>query len=226
MYGIKWGRVDVNLKPEKIVIVATGPSLTGFDFNLLKNKGYYIISVNRAWEHVHFADAWFTLDPWGFDGRQLPNKGLFKGKLFAAVPEDFGLQNARIRDHQCVPPKDITYLHRVIWNTTPNIEQTEYLNWGLNEDTSCINTLNSGYGAFGLAYHYRPKKILLLGLDASSGYFYDPSCSTRSLNHLPLIFRSTLPQIESANIEVLNGSLHSKIDCFPRYTPTAALANF
>lgn len=225
MYGIKWGRVDINLKPEKIVIVASGPSLTGFDFDKLRNKGYYIICVNRAAEVVTFADAWFTLDPHGFGKTQLP-KFPFTGKLFAAVPEDFGLKNARILDHQCIPPKNVTYLHRMVWHSDPNLTEEDYLSWGLNEDTRCINTLNSGYGAFGLAYHYRPKKILLLGLDASHGYFYDPSCMTRSLNHLPPIFRSTLPQIEKAGIEVINGSLHSKIDCFPRCTPNSAIASF
>lgn len=225
MYGVKWGKVDVGLRPEKIVIVATGPSLVGFNYEQLRNKGYYIICVNDAWKAVMFADAWFTLDPHGFHKDQLP-KAPFAGKLFAAVPEDFGLPNARIHDHQCIPPTKVTYLHRAIWHTFSNISHDEYLNWGLNEDIGSINTLNSGYGAFGLAYHYRPKKILLLGLDATSGYAHNPSYPTRSLNHLPPIFRSTLPQIEKAGIEVLNGSLNSKIDCFPRFTPNAALANF
>lgn len=224
MHGIKWGRVDTNLKPEKVIIVASGPSLENFNFEELRGKGY-IITVNEAGKHIPFADAWFTLDPWGLHGPQLPNQD-FKGKLFAAVPEDFGMQNARIRDHQVVCPRPITYLHRIIFHTAPVTNAEEYLTWGLNEDTSCINTLNSGYGAFNLAYHLRPKKILLLGLDATSGYFYKTNCATRSLSYLPAIFRSSLPQIERAGINVINGSLNSKIDCFERLTPTSALMNF
>lgn len=225
MYGVRWGKIDTTLKPEKIVIVATGPSLIGFNYNLLKDKGYYVICVNDAWKSVPFADAWFTLDPHGFHKQQLPTHP-FSGKLFAAVPEDFGLPNARIKDHQCIAPTKVTYLHRIIWHTFSNMPTEEQLFWGLNEDTGSINTLNSGYGAFGMAYHYRPKKILLLGIDASRGYAHDPSCMTRPLNHLPTIFRSTLPQIEAAGIEVINGSLLSNVDCFPRFSPLTALDNF
>lgn len=224
MNGIKWGKVDKDINPEKIIIVATGPSLENFDFEQLRGKGY-IITVNEAGKHVPFADAWFTLDPWGLHGPQLPNID-FKGRLYAAVPEDFGMSNARITNHQVICPRPITYLHRIIFHTAPITTSDEYLSWGLNEDNSCINTLNSGFGAFNLAYHMRPKKILLLGLDASMGYFYKPNCATRSLSYLPSIFRSTLTQINKAGINVVNGSLNSNIDCFERLTPNSALINF
>lgn len=225
MKGLKWGKVDVSLKPKKIVIVATGPSLIDFDYNLLRDRGYYIICVNEAWKNVPFADAWFTLDPHGFSKNQLP-KSPFTGQLFAAVPEDFGLANARIGDHRCYAPPEVTYLHRIVWHSLNGINLNEYLNWGLNEDVGSINTLNSGYGAFGLAYHYRPEKILLLGLDASSGYAYNPAQVTRSLQHLPALFQSTLPQINAAKIEVINGSENSKIECFPRMNVNKSLVNF
>ena len=222
--GVKWSKINTDLKPEKVIIVAAGPSLDGFNFESLRGQGY-IIAVNDAAKYVPFADAWFTLDPWGLGGKQLPDLS-FKGELFAAVPEDFSMPNARIRDHQQICPRPIHYLHRIIFHTISNLEPEMYSNWGLNEDPSCINTLNSGYGAFGIAYHYKPKKILLLGVDATSGYFYNRSVATRSLNHLPLIFRSTLSQIAKAGIEVINGSLNSKVDCFPRLTPANALMNF
>lgn len=221
--GVIWSKINTDLKPENVIIVAAGPSLKGFDFESLKGKGY-IIAVNDAARYVPFADAWFTLDPWGLAGKQLP-KPPFSGELFAAIPEDYSLPNARIRDHQQVPSSTINYLHRINFHTVSPIQTNLYRTWGLNEDPSCINTLNSGYGAFGMAYHYRPKKILLLGIDASHGYFYDEGVNTRSLNHLPLIFDSTLPQIQKAGIEVINGSANSNVLTFPRMPPMEAVAS-
>lgn len=222
MNGVKWGRVSSEHRPEKIVIVASGPSLNNFNFNILKRDDLYIITVNDAGKYVPFADAWFTLDPWGLHGPQLPPDD-FSGKLFAAVPEDFGLPNARISEHRTVCPRPITYLHRIVFHSRTPLTNDEYRNWGLNEDPSCINTLNSGFGAFNLAYHMRPKKILLLGLDASHGYFYDTHKNTRSLSFLPLIFESTIPQIERAGISVVNGSVNSRITCFERMSIENAL---
>lgn len=222
MYGVKWGKV--NTTAEKIIIVASGTSLANFDFNILKNKGF-IICVNDSYKSVPFANAWFTLDPWGLNGKQNPPES-WPGKCYAAVPEDFGQINARINDHKVIPPIHITYLHRIIFNTCSSISPTDYETWGLNEDPSCINTLNSGYGALNLAYHMRPKKILLLGIDAGVGYFYDKNKNTRSLNHLPAIFSSALPQLKEKNIEVINGSNISKITCFQKYDPITAVSKF
>ena len=215
MNGVKWSRISE--QHDTIIIVCTGPSLKDFDFDNIKDKGY-IIAVNDAGKYVPFADAWFTLDPWGVgtNGRQLPKK--FDGTMYAAVPEDYALSHAKTTDHRVYSNSSLRYLHRIPFHTTPDIQPYEYLTWGLSEDTSCINTGNSGFGALNLAYHMNPKRIILLGLDASSGYFFDENKRTRSLNHLPLIFRSTVPQLKKKKIEVLNGSPTSNIDCFSRYT--------
>lgn len=228
MNGIHWNKIDTNINPDKVVIIGSGPSLYNFDVNKLKDKGYFIIVVNDAYKLVNFADMWFTLDPWGINRGQLPD-ATFKGELWCAVPEDFALPNARINDHKIEIPtnRSINFLHRIVFHTDINsITKENYLTWGLNEDPSCINTLNSGFGAFGIAYHLRPRKILLLGLDASTGYFFDKDKKTRSLNHLPLIFESTIPQIKKHNIQIVNGSEFSNITCFPRYNVDKALEIF
>jgi hypothetical protein len=224
MSGIKWSKITPDPKVTKIIIVGTGPSLLNFDFNKLYGKGF-IIAVNDAHKFLPYADAWFTLDPWGLSGAQIPNKD-FKGQMWAAVPDDFALRDARCSTHRIIPPPTIKFLHRITFHTSNHTTTDDYLQWGLNEDSSCINTLNSGYGALNLAYHYRPNKILLLGMDATSGYFFDTEKKTRSLNFLPWIFESAKPQLDKASIHVLNGSHVSKISCFPKLSPKSALINF
>lgn len=224
MNGVKWSKVCSTQKIEKIIIVGTGPSLKNFDFNKLDGKGF-IIAVNDSGKDVLNANIWFTLDPWGLQGPQLPPRN-FKGQLWAAVPEDFGTINARCDAHKITASKTINFLHRIPFHTTNANTQDEYLNWGLNEDNSCINTLNSGYGALNFAYHLKPKKILLLGMDATSGYYYDPIRKTKSLHTLPWIFESAKKQLDVNGIKILNGSIDSNITCFSKFSIDNALYEF
>ena len=110
MNGVKWSKIEQK-KPDNVIIVCTGPSLTNFNFESLKGKGY-IIAVNDAGKFVPFADAWFTLDPWGLTGQQLPPVP-FTGQLYAAVPEDYALSDARANNHRVAANQKIKYLHRV-----------------------------------------------------------------------------------------------------------------
>ena len=105
MNGIKWGVVEKPIKKiRNVIIVASGPSVNDINLPMLKRiPDTYIIAVNGAGSHVPFADAWFTLDPWGLDGPQLPAP--FSGKLYAAVPDDFGTPNARTIKHRVTDRK-------------------------------------------------------------------------------------------------------------------------
>jgi hypothetical protein len=220
MYGIKWSKIDSSRNLDDVIIVCTGPSLKNFDFNSLRNKGY-IIAVNDAAKFLPFANAWFTLDPWGLTTTQVPKS--FSGELFAAVPEDYGTQNAASVAHRIVPSKKVNYLHRVSFHTDERTKAHDYLTWGLNEDPSCINTGNSGFGALNLAYHMNAKRVFLFGIDASKGYFFDERKGTRALDHLPPIFRSAMPQLAKRNIEVINASPNSRVDCFQRCSLPVAI---
>lgn len=223
MNGITWGSVEGKGAHDKIIIVASGRSLEAFDFDRLKGLGT-IIAVNGAGSSVPFANAWFTLDPWGLHGPQLPEN--FRGKLFAAVSEDFGRDYALTSEHRRTPSASITYLHRLRKHNLAGVSSETAFKTGLSEDTSCINTGNSGYGALNLAYHLRPKKILLLGIDGGMGYFYTKDSSNRPLTYLPEMFASAVPQLEAAGIQVINGSVNSAITAFPRMTITEALQEF
>jgi hypothetical protein len=217
MNGIKWSKIEKPGKHNTVIIVCTGPSLKNYDFTKLKEMGY-IIAVNDAGKFLPFADAWFTLDPWGCGIRGAQFPAGFHGDMYAAVPEAFGLGSARNLAHRVEAHPQINYLHRIPFHSISAHQLTDYdyLHWGLNEDPGSINTGNSGYGALNMAYHMRPKNIILLGLDGTKGYFYDAGKVTRSLHHLPKIFSSAVPQLNAAGIEVINGSQFSTVSCFNR----------
>ena len=211
--GIEWGRVTE--QHDKIIIVCGGRSLKNFNFNILNGMGAIIV-VNNSHPLVPFADYWFTLDIGGAP----PPPNTFKGKLYAAVPQTYGVQS------QVNTPANLTYLHRLISHNDPTISSESAYVTGLSEDTGCINTGNSGFGAFGLAYHMRPKKILLLGMDGDIGYHYTESKKNRQLTYLPLLMRSTVDQITKRNITVINGSINSSISAYPKYSLHQALDEF
>ena len=216
--GIKFGRVDVSQTYKNIIIVASGPSVKQIELNRLRNlKNTFIIAVNGSGDFVPFADAWFTLDPWGLDGPQLPKN--FSGRLYAAVPQDFGTKFARIEQYRKIPKADITYLHRLISHNYTNItSETAYVE-GLSEDNGCISTGNSGYGALNVAYHMRPFNIFLLGLDGDLGYWYSSTKSNRPLTYLPKMMDSAKSQLDNASINVYNVSQTSAINTFKKISP-------
>jgi hypothetical protein len=224
--GVKFGRVSPVASCDRVVIVGSGKSLSGFDFKKIKKDKYYIITVNDSVQHVPFAQAWFTLDPWGLDGPQLPNLKAFNGVMYAAVPDDYGRRDAKHPQHQVRPNSKVIFLHRIIGHNFIDQSSETASVHGLSEDPRCVSTGNSGYGAFNVAYHLRPKKILLLGIDATIGYFYTNQKTNRSLSSLPSLFNSTKHQIEKAGIQVINGSKDSRVGTYPRFSIDEALERF
>lgn len=219
MNGVKWSKVTE--KCEKIIIVCSGRSLTNFNFNVLKGLGK-IICVNNSFKNVPFLDYWFTLDPWGLDKGQCPKSG----RLFAAVPQDFGTPHAKSPQHRIKAPSNITFLYRLNSHNNPAVSSETAYRLGLSEDSGCISGGNSGYGALNLAYHMEPKKILILGMDGDVGYYYSKTEKNRPLSHLPEMMASSVEQLSRKNINVINGSINSVIDCFPRYDTDTAIREF
>lgn len=205
-----------HVKPQpnvkNIIIIGGGRSLQGFKFDQLRGQDCFIITVNGSGNVVPFADAWFTLDPWGLQGPQLPRNDKWEGgQLYAAIPEHYGTVYAVGRNHRDPPTADIRYLQRIPYEG------------GLCDDPWAIHTGNSGFGALGLAYHMRPEKVLLLGIDGDIGYHYTSMKRNKNLDHLPRIFNDSLPQLRERGIRVINGSPNSTVDCFTRYTPDYGL---
>lgn len=212
--SVTWGRVTSRF--DRVLIVASGPSVSVVDPQHIvsaQQAGVYVIAVNHAGHVFPSADAWFTLDPHSLFQRMPPLQG---GVHYLAIPDDFGTPTARngLTDP---PPTNATYLHRLIGNGVLNSKE------GLSEDTSSIFTGNSAYGALGVAYHMRPKKIAILGVDGTKGYFYSPQANSGNLDHLPSLFASAVPQLNERGIEVLNGSPDSSVTCFRKSFPLEAI---
>lgn len=217
MSGVKWSRVAKIENLQTVVIVASGSSVRHIDMGVvrrLQQRGAHIIAVNGAAEVYNFADSWFTLDPWGLHGPQIPKP--FSGKLFAAVPDDYGSPTARSSQHRFTPKSGITFLHRLQSHNFMTTSSDSAYVLGLSEDSSCISTGNSGYGALNLAYHFRPKRIYLLGIDGGMGYFYTTNKKNRPLKTLEILFNSTVDQLAARGIEVVNVSPDSVVKCFPK----------
>lgn len=207
---IRYGEVRPKQGIDNVIVVGSGESLSNFNFSLIHGLDKtYVICVNDSYKGVPFADAWFTLDPWGLHGPQLPNR-FFKGKLFAAVPHDYGYPNAVVSSHRVVPTADITFLER-------------RMGYGLSDSPRVILTGNSGFGAFNMAYLMKPKKILLLGIDGTQKYFYNSDRTSGTLFHLPKLFSTSMGQILKSGIRVINGSPSSKVTAFTRYSPEYAV---
>lgn len=217
MNGIKWGVISPVTTHKNAIIIASGPSVKNIDLKLLerfKDK-FYIVTVNGAGQQIPFANAWFTLDPWGLNGPQLPSQNS-KCKLYAAVPDDYGTPHARAIAHRVTPKEKITFLHRLQSHNYTSISSDTAYKLGLSNDPSCISTGNSGYGALNLLYHMQIKNIYLLGIDGTVGYFYKSSKVNRPLTYLPTLFASSVNQLKEDNFTVTNVNPVSTVQAFPK----------
>lgn len=204
-----------------VIIAGSGPSIKDLDPKDILESGAHVIAVNGAIDWLQGADSWFTLDPSFKNIRRMENP-LPGVRYYAAVD----------RCHYKLIPQHVTKLHRI---SNPSVRTRPlytpnywFLRWGcragLSDQSGAINSGNSAYGALGLAYQWKPDKILLLGVDGSS----DPRVSgdgppDRSLSHLPQLFNTAVDQLEKENIQVINGSKKSAITCFEKNSPGEGL---
>lgn len=189
-----------------VAIVGTGPSVAN-----QKIEGDRIIAINSALEIVK-PTHWFSLDT------TIPDK-IYNVRMPGVT------YMVAFPDWKKAPPgvhryRRIEGNHARPYDLTAN-NPAQYWMWrwsameGLSEHPDCVHTGNSAYGALNIAYHWRPKKIILYGIDASieervtGGY-------PNVLEHLPLLFASALPQLKKAGIQVYNASPISKVTCFLR----------
>lgn len=145
----------INVKDD-VIIIASGSSLNGFDFQKLRAVDATIIAVNNAVHHVPFADYVFTLDTihlrdkFNFD---------YQVQRVAAVPEGYGTPKAQCVCDRTKARNDTIFVKRVPFN---------------KNDSEHIMTGCSGFGAYQLAYKSGAKRIFLFGCDHSGQgqYFY------------------------------------------------------
>lgn len=191
---------------DKVVVVGSGPSLRDIAPNEITRCGATVIAVNGAIDWLGAADYWFTLD-------------LSQINMVRAQNQVEGCQYVVVEPKYRTRLRDITVLRRIVGDKLGKARAPG----GLSEDPGAINTGNSGFGALGLAYHMRPGKIAILGVDGKQERRVDGGMP-RSLEHLPELFATAVPQLEAAGIGVVNGSPESAVTCFPRMTPREAIA--
>lgn len=221
---------------DKVVIVGTGPSLKTIDKSTIKDILYpfiqcdsnKVIAVNGALDYLNKSciTDFFTLDPSKSNlirMRDCPNYiDIHFAKDYAKrVTMPSYIKTYERISSQCSP----MYLNRIEGSGPEYWLRRLRCKTGLAEDPKKIHTGNSLYGALGLAYHWRPKKILILGLDANkeprvSG---EGPCLT-SLEHLPLLFSTSLTQLNANNIQVVNASPNSSVGCFRRESVSKGLS--
>lgn len=196
----------VQERHERVLIVGSGPSAGQVDWASTKfPSNVIIIAVKEAIDHIPQATHWMTIDGNDKSRRLLTNKreGV---RYYAGVSERF-----------LGPYEGIHFLRRIS-GVAPRGGR-----FGLAEDRDSIHAGNSGYAALGLAYHMNAKRIVLLGIDAIGGYFFDKNDGPNNLTSLPALFKSAVEQLNHRHIEVVNASELSKIDCFPKMPVAAAL---
>lgn len=187
------------------IVVGTGASLAGFDFNRLRGLGY-ILAVKESWRDLPFADAVFGLDiPW---------------MNWAA--RDLAALSARMPVYLAVPDQDLD--HQPIAGPT-YLKRTGRCD-AFSESPDTIEAGgNSGFGALNLAFLKRAKRIVLFGYDFGGGHYCEDRYVTRPKDHNARYmpgwagnFRHILPQLAAAGVTVLNASPSSAIDAFPKVT--------
>ena len=189
---------------DRVLIVADGPSARPLASMKIPDS-IYVIAVNAAVQWVSRADAFFTLDPSPRNQHFMRDqrKGV---RYFAAVPADYGTRTARCHAHRL--PKAVIsrveFLQRI---PGPGPESSKA---GMCPFDHAIHSGNSAWGALGLAHKMNPSRIGLAGVDANSAQRTSGG-HARSLSHLPWLFSTY-----DGSAEIMNGSIHSSVSCFPR----------
>ena len=190
----------------RVIVAASGPSILALTPEQVTGSGATVIAVNGAIDWLKRADYWFTLDPSQVNTVRARHR--VPGCRYVMALSSL---------HRC--PDGVTRLRRLEGKQFGKARAPG----GLADEPDAINTGNSGFGALNLAYHMRPRKALLLGVDAKQERRVDGGMP-RKLDHLPGLFATAVPQLEAAGVEVVNGSPFSAVECFPRMAPEDGLA--
>jgi hypothetical protein len=202
-------------------IVGGGPSLSRFDFELLRTKR--VIAINRAYENLPFADILFAIDPTYYQNCRSAKVG---------------------RDHaerQTVFQKWVLFTGFKVWLDTnhTNYGDVYLLPHGpLYEDQPYKNTMKggiatgnfSGYAAVNLAMALGANPIYLLGFDckhdgARTHYHsgYDATAGELKLKQLALDFDKLKRKADALGVKVVNLTPGSAIKVFPKAEPSDVL---
>lgn len=193
---MRYTRVEAIWPDETCYIVASGPSLRGFDFTKL--DGRKVIVINSSVFAYPTAPVHFFGDArwWGWNGEEV--RRIFKGHIFTAC------EITEPRIHNLVKRNPAPYV---------SLERGEVS----MRRTSLTATIN-------LAVHFGCKRLILLGADQKADqdgrtHHHDPhpipqmkGCWDVQLKEL----RGVGDELRELGIEVINTSLGSRINWWPK----------
>ncbi len=203
--NVKYSNVPKIWANETVYIIGGGPSLKGFNWNLLKGKK--TIAINKAIQFYPNADVVYWTDGRFHDWFK-DEISKFKGLKYTITPRENFIEG-------------VSLLKRGIkfgLETAPN---------------ALAHGNNSGYAAINLAIHLGAKKIILLGYDMSNsgkeshfhdGYKVNATSEKIYTTHFLPGFSVLKESIKGMNIKILNASSESKLKTFPIITIDEALS--
>lgn len=194
-------------KHNKIIIVCSGASAKGF----MPPDNVTVIAVNNTISWLSRADYFFTLDPGGYNRAAIANQR--EGVEYCvAFPDHFPncTMFERIADYS---DNGVQFdgRDRVVTGAKKTLSEVQGM----------IHTGNSAYGALGMAYLKGFDKLVFIGLDGGGPYCDGTPHYREVFPHLNELFASTIQQVGG---RVVNASINSSVDCFPRMTHKEALA--
>lgn len=207
----EWPPIPRLWEGETGCIFGSGPSLTSAQIERVRGQ-CRTIAVNCSFRLAPWCDVLYATDVKWWNEYEHPRDGGLPWTAF---------QGLKItQDHAVKQPEVI----RIPGLSLP----------GLSHDQWHVHTgANSAYAAMNLAVHLGVKRVILLGCDmrAVNGKTHcHPDHPQGMANPGPSNFqtwiqnfRSTLPDLEKAGVEVINATPGSALDCFPMVTLEEAL---
>lgn len=194
---------------QTVCVIASGPSLTEADCDVIAGTDWPTIVINNSWRLARFADVLYACDEawWKVHFAQVTQE--FAGERWT---QDFNAANR-------------FGLHRVGSRNSP----------GLGKDGIIHQGGNSGYQAINLAWLWGASRVLLLGLDCKSGanqkahWFGQHEGPLSRHQNYPLWlehFPRLAEDLAAEGVEVFNLSPDTALTCFPRITLDEAMARF
>jgi hypothetical protein len=182
-----------------VVCIATGPSLTQADVDLVRGKAR-VIAVNDAYRLAPWADALYGCDAKWW-------------KWHDGVPSFTGPKWSL--EHSAWRGIDVKYPDvQRLRNTGPA---------GLEHDPTGLKSgRNSGYQAVNLAVHYGAARIVLLGYEmqkshgASHFFGEHPNKQQSPYPMFRQQFQTLVKPLRKIGVEVMNCSRNSALTCFPK----------
>lgn len=181
---------------QTVAVLASGPSLTAKDCNLVREAGAHTIAVN----------ATFRLAPWA-DVVYMGDMMAVKTYLAEVPREKFWTQ--------CPASAQRYQLNRIRGSNGVGLGKPGEINLGGN----------SGFQAVNLAYVFGARRILLLGFDMAPGpqgrkHWHEdhpaPCVQAQCFNEWKLKFKKLAEDLKVAKCEVVNCSRNTALECFNR----------